>query len=111
LIAARRKATTGVLRVFQSGWTAQGIEHNPAPVQYLRGPGTAGPAQSGFEAASRPRPAAKRAPHQAGQDIGLALGEPVRRAGAAPAQFTDPGLDVAEIAQHDPRGLMATEAS
>ena len=44
---------------------------------------------------------------QAGEHIGLALG----RAGTAGlaqclAQFTDPGLDVAVVAQHDPRGLM-----
>ena len=55
------------------------------------------------------RPAREDERHaQAGEYLGLALG----RAGAAGlaqrlAQFTDPGLDVAEVAQHDPRGLMS----
>jgi hypothetical protein len=99
-----------VPRVFQSGREpAQSEEQDSPPVQHLRRQDTRGPAQGGFEGGQPGRrPAREEERHaQAGQDIGFTLGR-ARAAGLAQclAQFTDPGLDVAEVAQHDPRGLM-----
>jgi hypothetical protein len=89
---------------------AQGVEHDRAPVQDPRRQDTTGPAHGGVECGQpgrRPVGEDERCA-EAGEYVGFALG----RAGAAglaqrQAQFTDPGLDVAEVAQHDPRGLMS----
>ena len=99
-----------VPRVFQSRREpAQGVEHDRAAVPDPGRRHATGPAHGGLEGGQPGRrPARENERHaQAGEDLGLALG----RAGAAGlaqclAQFTDPGLDVAVVAQHDPRGLM-----
>ena len=88
---------------------AQAEVHDRAAVQHPRGQDTAGPAHGRLEGGQPGRrPAREDERHaQAGEDLGF----PLDRAGAAGlaqrlAQLTDPGLDVAEVTQHDPRGLM-----
>ena len=99
-----------VPRVFQGlRIPAQAEEHDRAAVPDPCRRHAAGLAHGGLEGSqSGRRPARENERHaQAGQHLGLTLG----RAGAAGlaqclAQFTDPGLDVAVVTQHDPRSLM-----
>ena len=98
-------------RVFQgSREPAQAEEHDRAPGQHPCGQDTTGPAHGVVEGGQPGRRPAREDERyaQAGEYIGFTLGL-TSTAGLAQrlAQFTDPGLDVAVVAQHDRRRLMS----
>lgn len=88
---------------------AQDEEHDRAPVPHPRGQDTTGPAHGGVEGGQPSRRPAREDERQAqaGEYIGFAVGRPGAASQAQRlAQFTDTGLYVAAVAQHDPGGLM-----